>query len=258
MSITPDTDWWKRIFDETYLLTDARSVCDDALTSREVDFIVSALSPKRSAPILDLCGGQGRHSIELARREYQNVTVLDYSKHLIDVGYNKARSEGLLNPVFVRGDARDTRLPNESYLYIIVMGSSFGYFMDEDENIRILKEGFRLLMPGGSMLLDLPDREHVIKNFRTSSTHRVDGDVTVCRERELAEDIVLSSETVSSPSKGLIREIKYCTRLYSAVKIGGMLKDAGFGPVSFHKDFMLRKGDFGTMTNRMVVTARKG
>jgi len=32
-------DWWKGIFDEIYLKTDARSVCDDEVTCREVDFL---------------------------------------------------------------------------------------------------------------------------------------------------------------------------------------------------------------------------
>lgn len=33
-------DWWKTLFDETYLITDARTVCDEGLTCREVDKIV--------------------------------------------------------------------------------------------------------------------------------------------------------------------------------------------------------------------------
>ena len=37
---TFDPDWWKRLFDETYLITDARSVCDERVTRSEVDFLV--------------------------------------------------------------------------------------------------------------------------------------------------------------------------------------------------------------------------
>ena len=68
MNIEVDKEWWQHIFDEIYLLTDARSVCDEQLTSREVDYIVGFLRPKKSAKILDLCGGHGRHAIELGRR----------------------------------------------------------------------------------------------------------------------------------------------------------------------------------------------
>ena len=58
-------DWWKTLFDETYLITDARSVCDEALTCSEVDFLEQALGLEKSWPILDLCGGQGRHSRDI-------------------------------------------------------------------------------------------------------------------------------------------------------------------------------------------------
>ncbi len=34
-----DPDWWKKLFDDIYLVTDARSVCDDDITGREVDLI---------------------------------------------------------------------------------------------------------------------------------------------------------------------------------------------------------------------------
>jgi len=34
MTITVKPDWWKAIFDEVYLLTDARSVCNDEITQR--------------------------------------------------------------------------------------------------------------------------------------------------------------------------------------------------------------------------------
>jgi len=46
MTIQIDNDWWKNIFDDIYLLTDSRSVCDDTLTRSEVDFIEKALNMK--------------------------------------------------------------------------------------------------------------------------------------------------------------------------------------------------------------------
>ena len=43
MSIDVDPEWWKTMFDEVYLITDARSVCDETLTGREVDVICELL-----------------------------------------------------------------------------------------------------------------------------------------------------------------------------------------------------------------------
>ena len=96
-------------------------------------FLERVLELDRSWPILDLCGGQGRHSLELSRRGFQDVTVLDYSEVLINVGKEKAEKEGL-NTRFVRTDARDTSLPDGRFRIIITMASSLGYFVERGEN----------------------------------------------------------------------------------------------------------------------------
>jgi len=258
MTIAVDTDWWKHIFDATYLLTDGRSVCDDELTRSEVDFIEETLRPQRSDPILDLCGGQGRHSLELSSRGFTDVTVLDYSQYLIDCGEKQARQEEL-GTVFIRGDARDTGLPRERFKFVIVMASSFGYFADDEENGKIVGEAFRVLMDGGTLLLDLPNRDYVLRNFKPSSQHRITDDIVVRRERELSDDVIYSREIVMSERRGCIRDQQYLTCLYSAERISALLHGAGFSSVTCRKDFMNRDatGDYGSMTNRMVVTAQK-
>jgi len=258
MSIPVDNDWWKELFDKIYLLTDARSVCDEKLTGQEVDFLEETLNLDKSASILDLCGGQGRHSLELSRRGYTNVTVLDYSGYLVDLGRKRAKQEGL-NTIFVQGDARNTGLPRESFQFIIIMASSFGYFAEEEENIKILNEAFRLLMPRGTLLLDLPDRDYVLQNFKPFSCHKVNEDITVSRERELGDDIIYSRETVTSEKHGNIRNRTYCTRLYRPEKISDLLYSVGFSSTTCKRDFMNRKseGDYGCMTNRMIVIAKR-
>ncbi len=258
MNIHVDNNWWKELFDEIYLLTDARSVCDEKLTGQEVNFLEETLDWDKSAPILDLCGGQGRHSLELSRRGYMNVTVLDYSGYLVDLGKKRAREEGL-NTIFAQGDARNTGLGGQSFQFIIIMASSFGYFDNEDENKKILNEAFRLLMPGGTLLLDLPDRDYVLKNFRPFSCHKVNEDITVGRERELGDDIIYTRETVMSQKGGCIRNRTYCTRLYSPEKISGLLYSVGFSSITCQRDFMSREaeGDYGCMTNRMIVVAKR-
>ncbi len=258
MNCLVDHNWWKDIFDDIYLLTDARSVCDEELTRQEVDFLEETLDPDKSASILDLCGGQGRHSLELSRRGFVHVTVLDYSGYLINLGKKRAKQE-ILNTIFIQGDARNTGLASQSFQYIIIMASSFGYFLDEDENKKILNETFRLLMPSGTLLLDLPNRDYVILNFKPFSSHRVNEDILVSRTRKLENDIIYGRETVTSEKKGCIRDRTYCTRLYSPEKISELVHSAGFSAITCKKDFMNRatEGDYGCMTNRMIITAKK-
>jgi D-alanine-D-alanine ligase len=253
-----DPDWWKSLFDDIYLITDARSVCDEDLTCREVDFLEKFLRLEKSWSILDLCGGHGRHSLELSRRGFKDLTVLDYSGVLIDLGKDITQKEGL-NTRFVKSDARDSDLPDDRFRVIIVMASSFGYLLDDDENRKILCEAFRLLMPGGSLLLDLPNREYVLKNFVSQSWHEANDEIVVCRQRNLDEDIIYCRELVISKTRGLIRDANYCTHFYSPEQITKMLKSAGFDSVTIQKDFVSHseKADYGMMTNRMIVIANK-
>jgi len=202
MPIQVDNNWWQDLFDEIYLITDARSVCDEKLTYQEVNILEETLDLDKSAYILDLCGGHGRHSLELSRRGFKNVTVLDYSRYLIDLGKERAKEEKL-NTIFIQGDARNTGLPEERFQFIMIMASSFGYFANEEQNKQILNEAFRLLIPKGTLLLDLPDRDYVLQNFNPFSCHKVNEDITVSRERELGDEIIYSREIVTSKKKGL-------------------------------------------------------
>ncbi len=258
MKIRVDEYWWQNIFDEIYLLTDARSVGDEKLTYQEVDFLLNTLAPDKSAQILDLCGGHGRHALELSRRGFKNVTVLDYSNYLINLGKKKAEGEKL-GTVFISGDARETGLPPQSFLFIIIMASSFGYFVNEEENKKILEEAFRLLTPGGILLLDLPDREYVLQHFKSMSSHDVNEDIKVIRDRELGDNIIYSRERVLSKKEGCLRDCTYFMRLYSAETISELMRSAGFSAVACQRNFMNRadEGDFGCMTNRMIVKAKK-
>ncbi len=74
-----DPDWWKKLIDDIYLVTDARSVCDDDITGREVGLICKLLPVVPGQKILDLFGGHGRHSFELCTRELHENRV--YAKN---------------------------------------------------------------------------------------------------------------------------------------------------------------------------------
>lgn len=259
MKFSVKKNWWKDIFDDVYLLTDARTVCDEKLTSGEVDFILAFLNIGKNSVLLDLCGGQGRHSLELARRGFKDLTVLDYSGYLLDLGRRKSREENL-HIEFIQSDARKTGLQDDRFNFIILMASSFGYFADDIENMKIIAESYRILSPGGKLMLDIPDRDYILSNFRSSSFHKVNDDISVKRERQIRGDVIYSKEIVLSDQKGCIRENTYCMRLYSSDKLKKLLQREGFKTVTFKKDFMDRSdlGDFGCMTNRMVAIAEKG
>jgi D-alanine-D-alanine ligase len=251
-------DWWKILFDEIYLITDARSVCDDELTSREVDMVEARLGLQKSWPIVDLCGGHGRHALELSSRGFQDVTVVDYSGFLIDHGRESAQSKRLATK-FVKKDARATGLPSAAFRAAIVMANSFGYFVNAHDDSRFLLEAHRLLTPGGQLLLDLTCKDYITENFKPISWHEADGEIVICREREMEQDMVYSREIVLSKTDGLIRDETYCVRLYSRERITDLLTKLGFSFIKIENNYASHRtnGDYGHLNNRMIVTASK-
>ena len=255
-TIPVDPLWWQTLFNEVYLITDARSVCNEELTRREVDFLEAHLPIRKAHSILDLCGGHGRHSLELARRGYGSATVLDYSGYLVRLGKTRAAEQGL--PVrFIQADARRTGISGERFDFVLVMANSFGYFPDDRDNLQILCEAHRLCRPGGVLLLDLLDSNYVIERFRPHSEHKANEDITVHRERELDDNLIRVRETVVCRKKGVIRDGSYCERLFREEELVGLLRQAGFDRIAFKTDFSSHEdpGDYGFMTQRVIVTA---
>lgn len=253
MALSVNPDWWKTLFDEVYLITDARSVCDDQVTRREVDLICRLLSLESSHRVLDLCGGHGRHTFEFCSRGYRGCTLLDYSQKLVD----KARSTADANdyPVEVlQADARRTGLPANFFDSVLILGNSLGYIDEPDADLHILREAERVLRPGGRLLVDVSDGAVVADRFAPVSWHEIGSDTVVCRQRELRPGAVAAREMVLSKTDGLIRDCTYAIRLYDAASLEQTLARAGFEEIEIHSDFSFldTNEDYGFMNHRML------
>jgi len=258
MSMKVDPDWWKTMFNEVYLLTDGRSVCNEDITRREVDLICELVPIRPGHRILDLCGGHGRHSLELCARGFTWCTLLDYSRYLID--YARTQAAGCnYHMEFIQADARSTGLSPESFDHVLIMGNSLGYIPEPAADRQILAEAKRLLRSGGWLLIDVADGAAVRDSFNPSARHEIGTDIVVSRQREMEGNTVYAREMVFSKEKGLIRDCTYSIRLYEAQTVEAMLEDAGFERVNVHTDFSPHrsKGDYGFMNRRMLAAGQK-
>ena len=258
MTIQVNPDWWKTLFDEVYLVTDARTVDNDDVTRHEIDVISRLLPLSPEDHILDLCGGHGRHMIELCRRGYQHCTVLDYSRTLLRIGAKNAQSHHY--PIqFIQGDARRTQLESESFNHVLLLGNSLGYISEVDADLHILEECRRLLKPGGWLLLDVTDGMAVRNSLAHTAWHEIAEDVVVCRQREIRNNCVCAREMVLSKTQGLIRDATYCIRLYDSEELARLVISAGFHAVSVQSmnDTQDPQIDRGCMNHRLLTVAQR-
>ena len=252
-------DWWRTLFNSIYLKTDGDVVENDKNTHHEVDLLIRAAGLEPNDRILDLCCGQGRHCLELARRGFRNITGVDRSRYLVRLARKRAKNSGL-SVSFHEGDARKFRLRANNFHCVAIMGNSFGYFDQEEEDLAVLAAVKRLLGSSGILVMDLVDGDWMKEHYVPRSWEWVDKDHFVCRERSLSSDErrLISREVVVHAERGVIVDQFYAERLYSQEQINDFLSRAGFISVRNHGKLQggsTRNQDLGMMENRMLLTA---
>jgi D-alanine-D-alanine ligase len=253
------TEWWRTLFNSIYLKTDGDVVENEINTRYEVDTVISTAGLEKNDRILDLCCGQGRHLLELARRGYTKLSGIDRSRYLIRLARQRAKRENL-NINFREGDARQFQPAEDPYNAIMIMGNSFGYFEQPEDDLAVLEACRRALAPGGTLVLDITDGDWMRANFDPRSWEWIDQSHMVCRERTLSRDgtRLISREVVTHAERGVIIDQFYAERLYSKKSLLDLLKRAGFEALRVHGELQPdseRKQDLGMMGRRLMVTA---
>jgi D-alanine-D-alanine ligase len=252
-------EWWRKLFNALYVKTDGDVVENVENTRREVDFIIAAAAIQPYSHILDLCCGQGRHGLELARRGFRNVTGVDRSRYLIRLARKRAQSEGL-QVVFKEGDARNPRLAENSFDCVAIMGNSFGYFSNKQDDEKVLTAVGKILRPSGQLVLDITDGAHMAEHFERRSWEWIDEHQFVCRERSISQDgeRLISREVIVHDEMGVIADQFYAERLYTKASISKLLEKTGFRNVRHHGHTEAqsdRDQDLGMMARRILLTA---
>ena len=252
-------EWWRKLFNALYVKTDGDVVENIENTRREVDFIVAAAAVQPHSQILDLCCGQGRHCLELARRGFKNVTGVDRSRYLVRLAKKRAQAERL-QVVFKEGDARNPRLPENSFDCVAIMGNSFGYFSNKQDDEKVLIAVGKILRPSGQLVLDITDGAYMADHFERRSWEWIDEHHFVCRERSLSGDRerLISREVIVHDELGVIADQFYAERLYTRESIGKLLEKTGFRNVRHHGNAEAlsdRDQDLGMMARRILLSA---
>jgi len=253
-------DWWKSLFNSLYLKTDGDVVEREENTVEEVELLIKATGLERNDRLLDLCCGQGRHSLELARRGYRHVVGLDRSRYLVHLARRRATQAGL-SAAFHEGDARKLRFPPNSFDCVAVLGNSFGYFEREEDDVAVLKAILQVLRSRGRLVLDVVDGEWAREHFEPRSWEWIDENHFVCRERALASDRqrLVSREVVVHAERGVIADQFYAERLYPRGRVFALLEQVGYEAIRDHGVLIGgsdRNQDLGMMARRLYLTAQ--
>ncbi len=225
-TIRESPNWYEHYFGPDYLIIDHQHK-----TSLEVDFILGALKLDAGTKLLDIACGYGRHLVPLAERGIDVIGcdrspfMLQEAQKSLQAVRRKGKEIGAQNRL-VRCDMRE--LPFTRFFDCACnMFNSFGYFSDEDDNYRALSAVAQALKPGGLFLLDLENRDLLLRSMTTKDWFE-SGDAVILEEKKFDFHRNRTEIDVRLIDKKGGRSYHHSIRVYSFSEISMLLNAAGF------------------------------
>jgi len=175
--------------------------------------------------ILDVPCGQGRHSHLLAEAGY-DVDGLDYSSHLLDVARKRGTGSRLR---YTRGDMR--KLPARwkgRFDSVVNLFTSFGFFDNPQDDVRVIEEFARVLKPGGVLLWHGGSRDGVMSRFLARDWWKTNDGTMIAHERSFdpLSGLLTIESSWTGPQRKPGRRI-HRIRLYTATRLAELCAAAG-------------------------------
>lgn len=130
----------------------------DESAATELRQALRLLEPRPESRVLDLCCGQGRHAVELARLGFQ-VTGLDLSTERLAMARERAE-RARVKLELVEADMR--HIPAKGYDAILCLYTSLGFLDEDADHLQVFHSVREALRPGGQLLLEVDNRDHAI------------------------------------------------------------------------------------------------
>ncbi len=212
--------WFRDWFGAEYLALYPHRDQEEA--RRAVELLVDALRPEPGARVLDLACGAGRHQGPLVEAGLRPVG-LDLSADLLHRAASRTGARGRL----VRGDMRRLPFGSGTFGAVASFFTSFGYFATVGEDIQVLEEVRRVLLPSGGFLLDFLNARHVRDTLVPVDRRRV-GDRLVIQRRRIEASTVVKEIEIHHEDPGMKDEMfEERVRLYESAELETLLRSAG-------------------------------
>ena len=237
------SEWFERWFGEEYLSLYPHRDEDEA------EHVVALLERcgivRAGLRVLDLACGAGRHAPALDRR---GATVVGFDLSLPLLRTARARTPGAL----VRGDMRALPFADGGFDTVVNLFTSFGYFEEDGEHERVLREVARVLRRRGRFVLDFLNAPLVRATLVPRDERSVGGRVVV-QERGLSADGRFVVKQIHLRGEG--RSFMERVRLYERKDLERLLAACGLAPVEVFGDY--DGGPHGPSSERLLLLASR-
>jgi SAM-dependent methyltransferase len=238
-------DFWRDFY--SYMFSAERF----AAAKEEVDRIM-VLTGCSGGSLLDLCCGPGRHSVEFSQRGFR-VTGVDRTSYLLDRAREHAAVAGA-SVEWVMEDMRNFVRP-ASFDLACSLFTSFGYFKDEEEDLRVLRNIHQSLKANGVLIIETLGKERLARVWQgTISTELADGSLLFQRN-QIRDDWTRVHYEWTLVKDGRSKTFDFEHTVYSGRELKDRLLSSGFRDVKLFGD--LQGSPYGLEPVRLIVVARK-
>jgi SAM-dependent methyltransferase len=238
-----EADWFEEWFGQDYL--DIYQHRDETEAERAIELIAINLAGRQIDAVLDLACGAGRHTRVLRERWW--TVGLDLSMSLLRI----ARRESTDGP-YVRADMRELPFADESFDLVVNLFTSFGYFDDDSEQVRVLGCVSAAMKRGGTLVIDFLNASQVRREL-VPYDERVENGITIEQRRAISSDDRFVEKTIRLREKG--KEYIERVRLLSPRDLQQMLITSGFKVMKQFGDY--GGGDWSENSPRTILFASR-
>ncbi|MFY7921626.1 MAG: class I SAM-dependent methyltransferase [Gemmatimonas sp.] len=249
--MTTNSPWWATQFDQQYL-HEYEPLFDLTQDRREVARLMALLELPSGARILDCPCGQGRHAHLLAEAGF-DVDGLDYSDDLLTVARRRGTGKTLR---YKQGDMR--KLPARwtgRFDAVVNLFTSFGFFDEPNDDLRVLSQFARVLKPGGVLVWHGGARDGIMAKFLSRDWWSSADGTMFGQERAfdpLSGFLEITSTWRGPKGHG---ERFHRIRLYTASELASRLRDVGLIVEHAFDSWSLRP--VARTSSEMLLVARK-
>ncbi|MCX5772926.1 MAG: class I SAM-dependent methyltransferase [Candidatus Hydrogenedentes bacterium] len=240
-------DWYSQSFGALYPVIYAHRTVEAA--GPEAEFAAQCLDLRGGQRVLDIGCGNGRHILHLLRKT-PRVAGLDYSPDLLAMARSLVGGGAWL----IRGDMR--RLPLlPAFNAVTNFFTSFGYFKTTAEDLAVLHEMARVLLPKGRFFIDHVNPAYVKNTLVPQSDREYKG--YAIRERRWIDQARRRVNKIIEASLGGEAAGTWfeSVRLYGEAELRELINQAGLQVRSVYGDY-----DGARMSDRrprMIVVGEK-
>jgi ubiquinone/menaquinone biosynthesis C-methylase UbiE len=127
--------------------------------------VESLAAPRTEDEVVDFGSGWGTFELALAPK-VRSILGIDFSARSVELSRETLERHGAENVRFLQADAGDTGLEADRY-DLVIAADLFEHLYPED-SVRVAREAFRILRPGGRFAVWTPHRGHILEVLKNN------------------------------------------------------------------------------------------